>query len=223
MFGSAFCRTFSDRYEIAGIFHEHALDVIHGQSKLIDPLAPTVELAENKNPPFAIRADLRQPEEHERVLELTFARFGQIDVVINAAVSSRWGSMVNSKRLAESVEDQFRLSVFVPFRLCTLLMRRYWRLDVPTNRALNRNIVNMSSTSATHLYARQGQSVYAAAKAALNVLTVHMADEFGLYGIRVNALSPDRFGTKVPLSTVLQALVNLDEGNATGKIVEVQH
>jgi NAD(P)-dependent dehydrogenase (short-subunit alcohol dehydrogenase family) len=222
-FGNAFCRTFSDRYEIAGVFHRHPPDVTHAQSRFIDPLAPTVELVENENPLFAIRADLRRPEEHERILELTFARFGQIDLVINAAVMSKWGSMVNSRQLAESIEDQFQLSVFTPFRICTLLMRRYWRLDVPTNRALNRNIVNLSSTAATQLYAGQGQSVYAAAKAALNTLTAHMADEFGLYGIRVNALSPDRFDAKVPLATVLREVVKLDEGNGTGEIIEVRH
>jgi NAD(P)-dependent dehydrogenase (short-subunit alcohol dehydrogenase family) len=220
-FGNAFCDAFSSRYDVAAVFRKHPPLSAHAGARFVDPLSPASDLSENEHPVFTIRADLRQADEYERILELAFARFGRIDVVINAAARARRGSMLASKRLLESFHDQFQLNVFAPFHLSTLLMRRYWRQDVNANRAMNRNIINLSSTSATHLYRGEGQSVYSSAKAALNALTLHMADEFGVYGVRVNALAPDRFQTRVSLQTVLQETIKLDEGSRTGEIVEL--
>jgi NAD(P)-dependent dehydrogenase (short-subunit alcohol dehydrogenase family) len=220
-FGSAFCAAFSDRYEIACVFHKHPPAPPHSRARFIDPLFPSAELPENRDPVFAIPSDLRIPGECERILDLVHARFGQIDVVIHAAVISVWGSMVESSKLADSVNDQFLLNVICPFHLSTLLVRRHWRQDVDRNRRLNRNIINLSSTAATRAYRGQGQSVYASSKAALNCLTIHMAHEFSVYGVRVNALAPDQFDSKVPLDRVLQEAIKLDEATSTGEIVEV--
>jgi NAD(P)-dependent dehydrogenase (short-subunit alcohol dehydrogenase family) len=219
-FGSAFCAAFSSRYDIACIFHKHAPGPPHSRAQFIDPLSPSKELPENSNPVFAIQADLRNPGECERTLDLVHARFGRIDVVIHAAVVSVWGSIINSSKLRESVQEQFSLNVISPFQLSTLLVRRYWRQDPAGNRNRNCNIIHLSSVAASRLFPGQGQSVYASTKAALNCLTIHMADEFALYGIRVNALAPDRFDSKIPLDKVVQEAIKLDEGSGTGEIRE---
>jgi len=170
---------------------------------------------------FAIRADLTEEGECERIVEAALSRFGRIDLVVNAAVYSRWGDMLDSIPLVSSAPDQFLLNAVVPFRVACAAARRSWQDDVDENRGSNRNVVNVSSISGQNLFAGEGQSVYAASKAALDHLTGHMALEFAAIGVRVNAVAPDSFPRNVPTGRVVRAIENLDSGKDTGTIVVV--
>jgi NAD(P)-dependent dehydrogenase (short-subunit alcohol dehydrogenase family) len=52
------------------------------------------------------------------------------------------------------------------------------------------------------------------------MLTRHLADELQPLGVRVNALAPDSFPSRVPISEVLAQMLHLIEGDMTGCIVE---
>jgi NAD(P)-dependent dehydrogenase (short-subunit alcohol dehydrogenase family) len=89
------------------------------------------------------------------------------------------------------------------------------------NLARNRNVINISSTAGVYVYPDLGQSVYAATKAALNQLSYHLAAEFWDIGVRVNAIAPDSFPSRVQTGVVLDAIRRTDQGDRTGKVVIV--
>ena len=84
---------------------------------------------------------------------------------------------------------------------------------------MNRNVINVSSVSGLYVTPRLGRSAYSAAKAALNLLTLHMAQEFQEFGVRANACAPTTFPQIVSAESVAHSLRRLDDGRMNGSIV----
>ena len=219
--GTTFCRLFGDRYDIAAVYRYRQPAAPTQSVRFVDPIEPGTLLPENDHPHYAIRADLAEDGELERVVELALARFGRIDLLVNAAVHSVWAPIVDSKALLESAQRQFLVNALVPLRLATLIAREFWRDRDSENRTVNRNVVNVSSIAGIYVYPHSGQSVYSASKAALNNLTCHMASEFAAFAVRVNATAPDGFPRIVPTDDVARSIVRFDEGDATGRILVI--
>jgi NAD(P)-dependent dehydrogenase (short-subunit alcohol dehydrogenase family) len=159
--------------------------------------------------------------ECERIVQATLDRFGRVDLLVNAAVASTWGPMVESEMLWNSASTQLLTNVVVPFRVSCAAAHLYWQDHVDENRAENRSVINVSSISGQNLFPGEGQSVYAASKAALDHLTGHMALEFAAIGVRVNAIAPNSFPSKIPIERVVEAIAGLDAGDDSGGIVVV--
>ncbi|MGO9341031.1 MAG: SDR family NAD(P)-dependent oxidoreductase [Acidimicrobiales bacterium] len=219
--GSYFCENFADRYDIVAVYRRNRPLVATHDAAVVDPVAPERELVANRRQVFAVRADLTDERECDRVVELALARFDRIDLLVNAAVSTTWGSMIASDHLRRSGQSQFATNVLVPLNLATAVVRQAWQGRDEENRLNNRNVVNVSSVAGLRIYTGQGQSIYAASKAALNQLTGHMAEEFAAVGVRVNATAPNSFPSIIPTSRAAEAIVRLDEGSDTGTIVVV--
>jgi NAD(P)-dependent dehydrogenase (short-subunit alcohol dehydrogenase family) len=217
--GSAFCRRYAERYDIVAVYRRNLPAVPSQELRYVDPLAPSATLQENRHPVFAIRADLADDREIGRVVELALARFGRIDLLVNAAVHSVWAPLFDSRRVADSATAQFQLNVLVPLRLTLETVQAYWRDRVDENRRMNRNVVNVSSLAGVNVYRNQGQSVYAASKAALNHLTRHMSGELESIGVRANALAPNSFPRIVPTERVVESIARLDEGSESGQVL----
>lgn len=217
--GVTFCRMFAALYDIALVYSRHQPKVPSQIIKLVDPLAPVVSLTENRHPVFAIKADLRREEDLQRVVEVTLARFGRIDLVVNAAGCAYWSSMFDGDRLYETFLDQFELNAYVPLRLSALVAEKFWKNRVDENRYYNRSVVNVSSTAGVFIYRDQGQSAYSASKAALNYLTMHMAEEFAVVGIRANAVAPTSFPRLISTESVADGIHRLSEGTPNGRIM----
>ncbi|MDQ6784315.1 MAG: SDR family oxidoreductase [Actinomycetota bacterium] len=197
--GNYLCEHHGDRYEFAAVYRRNR----------------------PRGGVYSVEADLSVDGEPERVVALTLARFGRLDLVINAAVASIWGPMLDAEQLESSAPAQFLTNVVVPLRVAGAAARLFWRDRVEENRASNRNVVNVSSVSGQNIYAGEGQSVYAASKAALDHLTGHMALEFAAIGVRVNAIAPNSFPSNVSIDRAAQAITGLDDGDNTGAIVVV--
>jgi NAD(P)-dependent dehydrogenase (short-subunit alcohol dehydrogenase family) len=218
--GSAFCARYADEYRIVAVSKTRAPHD-RGAAVLVDPLAPDAELPENRDALFAVRADLAAPGEISRVVELALARFDRIDLIVNAAALAVWSPLLASNRVVDTLADVLRLNVIVPLELATEVARRFWRDRDGENRRVGRNVVNLSSTAGIYVYPGQGQSGYSASKAALNLLSCHLADELAPIGVRVNALAPNSFPGRVETAAVADAIVRLDRGDQTGSVVVV--
>jgi NAD(P)-dependent dehydrogenase (short-subunit alcohol dehydrogenase family) len=215
--GTAFCQLFRHRFCIAAVYSKRVPSVPSQLQQWINPVDPTECLDLNRV--FAIQSDLFDDREIGRVVELTLARFGCIDLLVNGAVHSRWASAVETNELIDSASKQFEMNVIVPLKLSVEVARQFWRDRERENQCANRNIVNVSSTAGVYVYPNSQQSVYSASKAALNYLTCHLADEFRAFGVRVNAIAPNVFPGIVKTRQVASSIHRLDQDAVSGQIL----
>jgi NAD(P)-dependent dehydrogenase (short-subunit alcohol dehydrogenase family) len=220
--GSAFCREFADRYEIAAIWHRRRPLAATAEQSLVDPLDPDRPLPVNAHPVTDFRADLCREGAAERLVDKVLAHFGRVDVLLNLAVAGRWTGLLAEDYTLDEATATLRLNVAAPLALTAAVCRAAWLDEPEVNRDRNRCVVNVSSTASVYVYPGFGQGMYSASKAALNILSRHMAAEFAPIGIRVNVLAPDSFPGRLPIRSVLSAMSRLIDGDATGQIL-LQH
>lgn len=219
LLGSALCKTMHEQYLIAAVCKSKHPPVDSQKIRFVDPLRPEpVQIPRT----YVIKADLSDPAQVERIVELTLARFGKVDVLINNAVHWSLGPMVETRGVVEESAKQFEVNTLAPMRLAVALARAFWRDRRSENIAENRNVINISSTSGINVYGDRGQSVYSASKAAMNMLSQHMAVEFKRFGVRVNAVAPTTFPSIVPTERVAEEVLRIDRGDMSGLVVKVE-
>jgi NAD(P)-dependent dehydrogenase (short-subunit alcohol dehydrogenase family) len=127
-----------------------------------------------------VRADVRREDEVRSLVDQTVARFGGIDVAVNAAgTEGEPGPVID--QTAESYAATFDTNV-----LGTLLSMKH---ELRVMQAQGRgSIVNISSTYGHEGAA--GASVYVASKHAVEGMTKSAALEAASSGVRVNAVAP---------------------------------
>jgi NAD(P)-dependent dehydrogenase (short-subunit alcohol dehydrogenase family) len=127
-----------------------------------------------------IRADVRNDDDVRALVDKTVARFGRLDIAVNAAgTEGKPGPATN--QTAESYAATFDTNV-----LGTILSMKH-ELRVMQAQGSG-SIVNISST-----FGHEGganASIYAASKHAVEGLTKSVALEVGGFGVRVNAVAP---------------------------------
>jgi citronellol/citronellal dehydrogenase len=157
-----------------------------GQSRLPGTLAETVaHIRAAGGIAHAIRADLAQAQERERLAAEAERAVGPIDILVNDAAITYF------QPAAEFSEKRFKLmmevQVWAPFHLAQLLL--------PGMRARRRGwIVNISSGAGLHpkppYSGRSGGTVYGMCKTALERFTTGLASEVQQDGVAVNVVSP---------------------------------
>jgi NAD(P)-dependent dehydrogenase (short-subunit alcohol dehydrogenase family) len=217
--GTAFCRRNASRYDIVAAYNTRLPRLVSQTSQLIDPLAPAERLPENAWPVYAVQADLTRDADVIKLVDVALARFGRIDVLVNAAAHTTHGSALDERLFPVSLERHLAVNVVGAARLAVTIARRYWQDRQEENRLANRNIVNISSTSGLYVYPDLGQSAYSTSKAALNFLTMHLASELEVLNVRVNATAPNTFPGLVPTERVIDAILRLDQGEMNGRIL----
>ncbi len=130
-----------------------------------------------------VSGDLADPDVPARLLDEAASVLGPVTVLVNNAGLSLAGPF--DELTAEDFDAIFALDVRAPF----LLSQHAARGMVGTGGV----IVNV--TSVHEHVPREGFALYAAAKAALGMLTRGMALELGPLGIRVNAVAPGVIAT----------------------------
>jgi NAD(P)-dependent dehydrogenase (short-subunit alcohol dehydrogenase family) len=216
--GQMFCETFRDRYAIAAMYRTRLPRVVSQTQSLVDPLEPARPLIENSRPIFTVQADVSDEIQVTRGVAMVLAHYGRIDLVVNGAAAFAARGM-DHECFIQDAYYQVSANLIGPALVSGVVHRLFWRDKASENRALNRGIINISSISGLHVYPGIGQSIYAASKAGLNHLTLHMAHEYAKIGIRVNAIAPNSFPSVIPTESVASAIAELDEGTLTGKIV----
>jgi NAD(P)-dependent dehydrogenase (short-subunit alcohol dehydrogenase family) len=129
-----------------------------------------------------LQGDLADPDVPERLVAETVAKLGRIDALVNNA------GVVTAKPFLELTTADFDLTFAVDVRASFLLAQAAARRM--TNGG---SIVNITSVH-EHI-PRPNLSVYAAAKAALGMLTKGLALELGERQIRVNSVAPGVIAT----------------------------
>jgi 3-oxoacyl-[acyl-carrier protein] reductase len=122
--------------------------------------------------------DLTRPEDAQKWVDETVARFGGVDVLVNNAGAARPGALAE---LPESAwQAEFDLNLFAPVRLARLCAAQMEKRG-------GGSIINIGS-----IYGREsgGPLTYNASKAALHSFTKMLAREFAPKKIRVNTIAP---------------------------------
>jgi NAD(P)-dependent dehydrogenase (short-subunit alcohol dehydrogenase family) len=133
--------------------------------------------------------DLTKPDQIPALVEAVVAQFGSIHILVNNAGTS-WGAPAEqhpidawNKVMALNTTSVFMLSQAVANR-CFIPQR-------------SGNIIVVASVAALRTGAQMKAAAYYASKAAALHLTRALAAEWGSYGIRVNAICPGFFPSKM--------------------------
>ena len=131
-------------------------------------------------------ADVADWAQAEAMIQQAVKEFGRLDTLVNNAGFLRDRMLAN---MSESEWDAvIRVHIkghFAPARHAIT----YWREQAKAGTPVAARIVNTSSGAG--LLGSIGQGNYAAAKAAIALLTIQEAAEWGRYGVLANAIAPD--------------------------------
>ena len=219
--GTDFCRRRRHDYDIVAVYRNERPDVATQDEWPFDPVAPEKTVPEQRDPVFSVHADLRHIDEIDRVVELALARFGRIDLVVNAAVHVHRDRLTCLASSTELLDETFAINTTLPIAIAAVVARRFWLHRRAENEAWGRNVVNVSSMASFGVVAGIGLSAYSASKVALNMLSGHLAAELRPIGVRVNAVAPTSFPRLVPTSAVSDTIVDVDNSDLTGTIFQL--
>src|SRR5215203_4008317 len=217
--GTVFCQLYAHRYRIVAVHRSRSVHQPAEVSWHIDPFNPGVRTRIEGRAVATLQADLSDAAQIPRVIDFALEQFGRVDVLVNAAATCRHLSLTGGEPVAEHVTAMLDMNAVVPLRLAVELSQRFWRARAGENAAFNRSIVNVSSTSGAYIYPNIGQSGYAASKAALHMLTCHLAEEFAAFGLRANTVAPDAFPEHVTTESVSDAIARVAGGDMNGRML----
>jgi NAD(P)-dependent dehydrogenase (short-subunit alcohol dehydrogenase family) len=132
---------------------------------------------------IACRADVTRKSEIQAVLEAALARFGHVDIVLNAA------GINSATPFFEIEEKEWERIIDVDLRSVFLGCQVFGKAMADAGRG--GSIINISSASSDPPLSRV--FTYSVAKGGVNQITKYLANEFARYGVRVNAIQPGFF------------------------------
>jgi NAD(P)-dependent dehydrogenase (short-subunit alcohol dehydrogenase family) len=146
---------------------------------------------------FATACDLAQPDALPALVDAVIERYGTIDILVNNA-GATWGAPAEELPLA-AWDKVMRLNAGSVFQLSQLVANRCF---LPRRRG---NIIVIASIAGLRTSIGMKAASYYASKAAALHLTRALANEWGPSGIRVNAICPGFFPSKMS-SGLLQTI-----------------
>jgi gluconate 5-dehydrogenase len=133
---------------------------------------------------LVLEGDMTKEADAERVVGEAVARFGRLDILVNA-IGGGAGAALHAAH--EYPEDKWDWILDLNLRTQFLVSKAAVKAMIAAGRG--GRVLNVSSVRG-QLGLRAGYSAYVAAKGAMNALTRQYATEWAPYGITVNAISP---------------------------------
>ncbi len=151
---------------------------------------------ENKVKIDIVLLDLKENKNVSDSVKKIFTLTKKIDILINNAgiLFNALFSMTSEAKL----KDMFQINFFSQIHLTQLISR-----EMMKNK--KGNIIFISSTSADGR--DQGRFAYSSSKAAISSATRVLANELGLYGIRVNSINPGLTDTRMMRENTSEAII----------------
>jgi NAD(P)-dependent dehydrogenase (short-subunit alcohol dehydrogenase family) len=143
--------------------------------------------------------DLSQASEHSALVDAVVTHYGSVDILVNNA-GATWGALAEQHPL-DAWNKVMNLNATAVFALSQALANRCF---IPRRSG---NIIVIASTAALRAGAHLKAAAYHSSKAAALHLTRALAVEWGRYNIRVNAICPGFFPSKMA-SGLLQTIGN---------------
>lgn len=160
----------------------------------------------------AVAADLSNPEAIGALVERVSADRGKIDILVNNA-GAAWGEPAEDHSL-EGWNKVINLNVTGLFLLTQATARQCF---LPQGRGVVVNVASIEGLQGHH--PRQaGTIAYNTAKGAVVNMTRALAAEWGAKNIRVNAIAPGYFPSKMTEATLDKVGSYLIEGTPLGKL-----
>jgi ketoreductase RED2 len=129
-----------------------------------------------------VQADVSSEPQARSLVDAAVDRWGRLDIVVNNAGSA---VMLDHRDLDGLTDEMWRQMLDINLMSAWYLSRA----AVPALRARGGSIVNITSLAGVHPTGSGSSIAYAVAKAAVNHLTVLLANALGPDGIRVNAIA----------------------------------
>jgi len=158
----------------------------------------------------SVVGDVSNPEDAERIVEETMRRFGKIDILVNNAGIS-WGAMPEEMPL-----EKWQKVIDVNLTGCFLMAQAVGKrmLESGTGSIINiSSIAGLTSSANGPFYA-----AYVASKAGLIGLTRELAASWGRKGIRVNAIAPGFFNSRLADSVIDIYERSIQENNVIPRV-----
>jgi 2-hydroxycyclohexanecarboxyl-CoA dehydrogenase len=129
---------------------------------------------------IAIKADVSKKAEVDAMVKAGLEEFGKIDILVNnAGIASQMGG------LSVKTEEEWELDINVNFKGTLYCSKAVLAQMIERKSG---KIINISSPAG--IWGVPVSPIYAAAKAAVIVLSISMAGELGRFGINVNVITP---------------------------------
>jgi len=154
--------------------------------------------------------DVSREEDVAAVVEATEREFGRVDILVNNAGVS-WGAEPEAMPL-----EKWRLVLDVNLTGAFLFAQAAGRKMIPRRRGA---IINIASAAGVKS-AVEGPhyAAYTASKAGLMGLTRELAASWGRHGIRVNAIAPGFFETRLTEHVIPRIAARLEAATPLGRI-----
>ncbi|CAH0720642.1 unnamed protein product, partial [Brenthis ino] len=136
---------------------------------------------------LVIRADVSKDEDCKKLIDQVIDEFGQLDVLVNNAGISTWGSLLTGD-VMKAYDDVMNVNIRAAIYLT--------KLAAPHLIKTQGNVVNISSV-AGHVPSVPPVMTYCISKAALNHFGQCAAVEMAPHGVRVNTVSPGPVETDI--------------------------
>jgi 3-oxoacyl-[acyl-carrier protein] reductase len=160
--------------ELAGLGCRVAL-----AARNIDGLNESIAATGHPDRCFAVRADVTDPEQVDRLVRQTLDRFGRIDALINNA------GLAPVRSIPDMSIAEWRAVIDTNLSAAFYLCRAAWPVFEKQGGGV---VVNVSSPAARDPF--PGFAAYGAAKAGLNLFGLSAAREGEKIGVRVHTVAP---------------------------------